>query len=106
MPYSLCTQYLTEVQPSGGASEERKQAWLSARLERLFCEYGTDRGPQATVVAENVHIARLEVHYQRTSRGRSEGRRPVVAVGTRSVKVGITVASGGKEDTVAVLACH
>ena len=51
------------------------------------------------VVVVPVDIVGIEIHVPRVVRVvRIEGRRPVVAVGTRSVEIGIVpVASGGKD---------
>ena len=60
--------------------------------------------PVAAVVAVPVENIRIEAHVPRVSRiARTEGRRPIVAVGANTAEVVIEpVASGWKEDTVAI----
>ena len=74
----------------------------------LFFPDGTDGEPDVTATEAPVHIVGIEAHAPRAVRVvRSEGRRPVVAVGARIVEVGAEpVASSGKEDAVTVGCYH
>ena len=83
-------------------SRRSRQTGQSPRL-RLFYD-GTDRKPVVTVDVVPVHTVRIEVHAARVVRdARIEGRRPVVAVGTGTVEIGIVpVAGGRKEDAIAI----
>ena len=73
----------------------------------LICD-GTNREPFATVDVEPIEDVGIEVRAPRAARGvRNEGRRPVADVGPRTEEVrAAPVASGGKEDAVAVGCCH